>query len=329
MIYPSYQLNPGDMFQVDVPKVLQATGAPQTPHEKSVVLSMLATNERKYQKMEDKLLSMKSKAAKPESSESAAEATGEAEASAEAPAEEGAGAEDTAAATEAQSLSPEDALELRKLRLECALLPAKLLIREQHQLPHERAMRVRNFKDRIGHVLSTNNTRELDVDDLITELSLEMRSLDMLRSDDEINAAKEATKTQGAKQEDGTEREEKRKALLHKALEVYKVKDKKEVVRAVGFDNLSTKDMRHLKTIIRRDGENPIDETKPYKTPWAPRPYMSPWVFVPRYLEVNHNICAAVYLRHPVARRGLGEVPTPFSFFTSQLAHNWYAERGG
>jgi hypothetical protein len=62
----------------------------------------------------------------------------------------------------------------------------------------------------------------------------------------------------------------------------------------------------------------------PYATPWRPRDYMSAFAFIPRYLEVNQNICAAVYLRHPVARQGLAEVPTPFHIETGQLAFNWY-----
>ena len=67
--------------------------------------------------------------------------------------------------------------------------------------------------------------------------------------------------------------------------------------------------------------------TKPYATPWRPRDYMSAFAFIPRYLEVNQNICAAVYLRHPVARPGLAEVPTPFHIETGQLAFNWYLRR--
>ncbi|KAF1992537.1 alpha-L RNA-binding motif-containing protein [Aulographum hederae CBS 113979] len=73
--------------------------------------------------------------------------------------------------------------------------------------------------------------------------------------------------------------------------------------------------------------ENPLDPTKPYLTPWRPRPFMAPFAFIPRYLEVNQNVCAAVYLRHPVARPGLAEVPTPFQSDTSQLAFNWYLRR--
>ena len=72
---------------------------------------------------------------------------------------------------------------------------------------------------------------------------------------------------------------------------------------------------------------NNRDASKPYLTPWRPRDYMSAFAFIPRYLEVNQNICAAVYLRHPVARPGLAEVPTPFSYETGQLAFNWYLRR--
>lgn len=73
--------------------------------------------------------------------------------------------------------------------------------------------------------------------------------------------------------------------------------------------------------------DNPIDPSKPYATPWRPRPYMSAFAFVPRYLEVHHRICSAVYLRHPVARPGLGEVPTPYPAEINGLAFNWYLRR--
>jgi len=73
--------------------------------------------------------------------------------------------------------------------------------------------------------------------------------------------------------------------------------------------------------------DNRVDPSKPYATPWQPRPYMSPFAFIPRYLEVHHAICSAVYLRHPVARPGLAEVPTPFAAETQQLAFTWYLRR--
>lgn len=91
--------------------------------------------------------------------------------------------------------------------------------------------------------------------------------------------------------------------------------------------NVPKQDVKMLAKALREVRENPIDVSKPYATPWRPRPYMSAFAFVPRYLEVNHNICSAVYLRHPVARPGLAEVPSPFSAESSQLAYNWYLRR--
>jgi hypothetical protein len=72
---------------------------------------------------------------------------------------------------------------------------------------------------------------------------------------------------------------------------------------------------------------NPRDDAKPYHTPWRPRDFMAAFAFIPRYLEVNQNICSAVYLRHPVAKPGLAEVPTPFHPETGQLTFNWYLRR--
>jgi hypothetical protein len=78
---------------------------------------------------------------------------------------------------------------------------------------------------------------------------------------------------------------------------------------------------------MREEEENPYDPSKPYVTPWRPRHYMAPFAFIPQYLEVNQNICSAVYLRHPVARNGAAEVPTPYPVRTNQLAFNWYLRR--
>lgn len=90
---------------------------------------------------------------------------------------------------------------------------------------------------------------------------------------------------------------------------------------------LSADDRRALRAALIEARENPIDATKPYATPWRPRDFMSAFAFVPRYLEVNHRVCSAVYLRHPVARPGLAEVPTPFHLETNMLAFNWYLRR--
>lgn len=91
--------------------------------------------------------------------------------------------------------------------------------------------------------------------------------------------------------------------------------------------NLTPENSKVLRRALEEARDNPIDVTKPYATPWRPRPYMSAFAFIPRYLEVHHKICSAVYLRHPVARPGLGEVPTPFGTESNSLAFNWYLRR--
>ena len=91
--------------------------------------------------------------------------------------------------------------------------------------------------------------------------------------------------------------------------------------------SLNPEQMRTLRDALKESRENPVDSTKPYATPWRPRPFMSAFAFIPRYLEVNPRVCAAVYIRHPVARPGLAEVPTPFDAETNILTHNWYLRR--
>ncbi|RKF73732.1 putative 30s ribosomal subunit s4 [Golovinomyces cichoracearum] len=82
--------------------------------------------------------------------------------------------------------------------------------------------------------------------------------------------------------------------------------------------------------IRKRDriaGIPPGGGSKTYPLPWRPKPFMAAFAFIPRYLEIRQNICAGVYLRHPVARPGLSEVPSPFPLETMQLAYNWYLRR--
>jgi len=57
-------------------------------------------------------------------------------------------------------------------------------------------------------------------------------------------------------------------------------------------------------------------------------PYASPWLFIPAYLEVSFQTCAFVYVRHPTARPGYSEIPTPFDADGDvvRLAWEWYAK---
>ncbi|KAL8906707.1 MAG: hypothetical protein Q9171_006168 [Xanthocarpia ochracea] len=103
--------------------------------------------------------------------------------------------------------------------------------------------------------------------------------------------------------------------------------DEKIDPRDLGPETLTPENSSLLRKALAEARENPIDATKPYATPWRPRPFMSAFAFIPRYLEVHHRICSAVYLRHPVARPGLGEVPTPFGNDVNSLSFNWYLRR--
>jgi hypothetical protein len=97
------------------------------------------------------------------------------------------------------------------------------------------------------------------------------------------------------------------------------------------LESLNKRELRQLEDRmaehLQEEDDNPRDRSKPYHTPWRPRQFMSAFAFIPSYLEVNQNICSAIYLRHPVARKGSAEVPTPFTSNINQLAFNWYLRR--
>lgn len=69
------------------------------------------------------------------------------------------------------------------------------------------------------------------------------------------------------------------------------------------------------------------DSSKPYFTPWAPRPFLSPFVIYPHHIEISFETCHAVYLRDPVARPGQSEVITPFPLDMHERAYMFYASK--
>jgi hypothetical protein len=64
------------------------------------------------------------------------------------------------------------------------------------------------------------------------------------------------------------------------------------------------------------------------QTPFHLPDYATPFIFVPAYLEVSFPTCSAVYLRHPTARPGYSEIPTPYDADGEivRLAWEWYAK---
>jgi hypothetical protein len=63
-------------------------------------------------------------------------------------------------------------------------------------------------------------------------------------------------------------------------------------------------------------------------TPFHLPDYASPFIFVPAYLEVSFPTCSTIYLRHPSARPGYSEIPTPYDADGEivRLAWEWYSK---
>ncbi|GAA5878982.1 hypothetical protein JCM3774_000682, partial [Rhodotorula dairenensis] len=40
--------------------------------------------------------------------------------------------------------------------------------------------------------------------------------------------------------------------------------------------------------------------------------FAAPFLFIPPYLEPSFQTCSVVYLRHPTARPGVSEIPSPY-----------------
>ncbi|TFK47369.1 alpha-L RNA-binding motif-containing protein [Heliocybe sulcata] len=68
-------------------------------------------------------------------------------------------------------------------------------------------------------------------------------------------------------------------------------------------------------------------QKNPNLTPFNLPQYASPWLFIPAYIEVSFATCSAIYLRHPTARPGYSEIPTPYEADGEviRLAWEWYS----
>jgi len=64
------------------------------------------------------------------------------------------------------------------------------------------------------------------------------------------------------------------------------------------------------------------------QTPFHLPDYATPFIFIPAYLEVSFPTCSTIYLRHPTARPGYSEIPTPYDADGEvvRLAWEWYAK---
>ncbi|KAF9527243.1 hypothetical protein CPB83DRAFT_815981 [Crepidotus variabilis] len=73
----------------------------------------------------------------------------------------------------------------------------------------------------------------------------------------------------------------------------------------------------------------PESPKKPSLTPFYLPPYASPHLFIPAYIEVSFLTCSAIYVRHPTARPGYSEIPTPYDADGAvvRFAWEWYVQR--
>ena len=80
------------------------------------------------------------------------------------------------------------------------------------------------------------------------------------------------------------------------------------------------------KPILARDS---MDAGLPTLTPFYLPLYASPWLFIPAYIEPCFTTCSAIYVRHPTARPGYSEIPTPYDADGEvvRFAWEWYMQR--
>ncbi|KAK0102810.1 mitochondrial 37S ribosomal protein nam9 [Cadophora gregata f. sp. sojae] len=297
MPYPGYLLNPGDLFQVEPDSVLFATGAPKEMEQTKKGRQLRRSSTRVNITM-DKLRTVRREK---RAAEQAAKAQKEA-----------------AAEAAGELFKP-------RVKVERPTLQDNIIIRQQRQAD---AVELLNQAD----LLFNNRRKPLsakqkqDLRALVKKVRvfrgqcfrLPIDKLEKTRV--EISEEWKEVRTH-PRQQAKRERAQAKKAATPKVVDPNakpKITYNQKIVKQL-------EEERQLR--MRKIREEVHDPTKPYATPWRPRPYMSAFAFIPRYLEVNHKICSAVYLRDPVARPGLTEVPTPFPQDVQQLAFTWYLRR--
>jgi len=288
MVHPTYQLNPGDMFQVDIEKVMIATGRKKhSPKQfESIDLHRRAHEAKKAKELVK--AAKAAEAARPEAARPEA-------------------AQSTAATDSPTSPEPRS----QKEQID-ALNDIARQARDLSQARGDLAVSARRkqavralIRDVKGHLSRVKKTEPSAVDATIDDVTALLGRLSLFTKKDK----------EGGPSKPEASSPFSRAAEEPDAFEGLTEEQKKQIFESVEAQ-------------MAEDMENPEDRSKPYLTPWLPKPFMPAFAFIPRYLEVNQRICAAVYLRHPVARKGMGEVPTPFGRLVNELAFNWYLRRG-
>ncbi|EME47124.1 hypothetical protein DOTSEDRAFT_77527 [Dothistroma septosporum NZE10] len=293
MIYPGYQLNPGDMFQVDPDRVLFATGA------RKLKSGSPLSNQDLRRKMEER--EARREAKEKEEEDRAVGAIEKAEEVSEA----GAATLESESTEQGESgdAKVDASRELKRLMKRAK----NVLDDSKRDLSGKRQQELRGFTKAVKTAFARLRGKEESetqetVEGFETALAEILTKVPQDAAEEAVPKAETLTEEQGSANPQMQDQSK---------IDAYRAR----------------KDAELLHAALEKARANPVDSTKPYATPWQPRDFMSAFAFIPRYLEVNQNICSAVYLRHPVARPGLAEVPTPFSAETMGLGFNWYLRR--
>ncbi|CAG7926673.1 unnamed protein product [Penicillium olsonii] len=232
--------------------------------------------------------------------------------------------EEAAKAEEVEEEPTETPKESPKETLKGLLSQAKTIMStDKATLPAKRKQELRGFQKAVRRVLSRSASSTVLTDNLEAQFSQLTLLLNAKRSEKKVPEDNKNDKQPSEEDAPPTDAAAEA-AASDKLSEAFEQATLGEEVDA---SELSDEEFDTLRRALTQMRDNPIDNTKPYATPWRPRDYMSAFAFIPRYLEVNQNICAAVYLRHPVARPGSAEVPTPFGESTATPAYGWYLRR--
>ncbi|KAJ5776023.1 uncharacterized protein N7511_001034 [Penicillium nucicola] len=211
-----------------------------------------------------------------------------------------------------------------KETLKALMAQAKAIMsNDKDTLPAKRKQELRGFQKAVRRVLSRSGSEASNI--LTQSLRVQFSHLtEILKAKRETKGSKQDKRTPKPETDDSLDFEADEPAASDKLSAAF---EQATLGKDVNVSELSNEEFDTLKRALTQMRDNPIDNTKSYATPWQPRDYMSAFAFIPRYLEVNQNICAAVYLRHPVARPGSAEVPTPFGESIATPAYGWYLRR--
>lgn len=305
MKHPSYLLNPGDLFQVEPERVLYATGHTKTPFERR--MGRVGRRQAKAARL--------------------AEAEGAEGGAPEAEAESKETAEEDTKKTKKGETEKEDTKET----LQALLAQAKAVMSAgKDTLAPQRKQELRGFQKAVRRVLSRSESSTVLADSLeaqFSQLTLLLKAKRAEKKPEKKDAKprpEDAFATDKGDAELASAKNDTDATASDKLSEAFA---QATLGNDVDASELTDEEFETLKRALTQMRDNPLDNSKTYSTPWQPRQYMSAFAFIPRYLEVNQNICAAVYLRHPVARPGSAEVPTPFGESIATPAYGWYLRR--